>query len=37
MKLLVDAGLVPGDRRGNWVWNWLDRLRPSALRAALYT
>jgi ArsR family transcriptional regulator len=35
MKLLADAGLVHGDRRGKWVWYSLDRLRLAALRAAL--
>ena len=35
MKLLVDAGLVHGERRGKWVWYALDRGRLSALRAAL--
>jgi ArsR family transcriptional regulator len=35
MKLLVDAGLVHGERRGKWVWYGLDLGRLSALRAAL--
>jgi ArsR family transcriptional regulator len=37
MKLLGDAGLVHGDRRGKWVWYSLDRGRLAALRAALDT
>jgi ArsR family transcriptional regulator len=35
MKLLVDAGLVHGERRGKWVWYSLDRERLAALRTAL--
>jgi ArsR family transcriptional regulator len=35
MKLLADAGLVHGERRGKWVWYSLDRDRLAALRAAL--
>jgi ArsR family transcriptional regulator, arsenate/arsenite/antimonite-responsive transcriptional repressor len=35
MKLLVDAGLVHGERRGKWVWYSLDRERLAALRGAL--
>src|SRR5580704_5886660 len=35
MKLLVDAGLVHGERRGKWVWYSLDRDRLAALRVAL--
>ena len=35
MKLLADAGLVHGERRGKWVWYSLDRERLDALRAAL--
>ncbi|MGB9112470.1 MAG: metalloregulator ArsR/SmtB family transcription factor [Acidimicrobiales bacterium] len=37
MKLLVDAGLVHGERRGKWVWYSLDRERLGALRTALDT
>lgn len=35
LKILGDAGLVHGDRRGKWVWYSLDRDRLAALRAAL--
>lgn len=35
MKLLAEAGLVRGERRGKWVWYSLDRGRLEALRAAL--
>jgi ArsR family transcriptional regulator len=35
LKVLSDAGLVHGDRRGRWVWYSLDRDRLAALRAAL--
>jgi ArsR family transcriptional regulator len=35
MKLLADAGLVHGERRGKWVWYSLDRGRLEALRSAL--
>jgi ArsR family transcriptional regulator len=35
MKLLVDAGLVHGERRGKWVWYSLDRERLAALRTAI--
>jgi ArsR family transcriptional regulator, arsenate/arsenite/antimonite-responsive transcriptional repressor len=35
MKLLVDAGLVHGERRGKWVWYSLDRDRLAALRTAI--
>src|ERR1700744_2873863 len=31
MKLLADAGLVHGERRGRWVWYSLDRDRLDAL------
>jgi ArsR family transcriptional regulator len=37
LKVLGDAGLVHGDRRGKWVWYSLDRQRVGALRAALDT
>ncbi len=35
LKVLSQAGLVHGDRRGKWVWYSLDRRRLAALRAAL--
>lgn len=35
LKILSEAGLVHGDRRGKWVWYSLDRARLAELRAAL--
>ena len=35
LKILGDAGLVHGDRRGKWVWYSLDRERLATLRTAL--
>jgi len=35
LKILSEAGLVHGDRRGKWVWYSLDRDRLAALKAAL--
>jgi ArsR family transcriptional regulator, arsenate/arsenite/antimonite-responsive transcriptional repressor len=35
LKILSDAGLVHGDRRGKWVWYSLDRERLADLRGAL--
>jgi len=35
LKILSDAGLVHGDRRGKWVWYSLDRARLADLRSAL--
>jgi ArsR family transcriptional regulator, arsenate/arsenite/antimonite-responsive transcriptional repressor len=35
LKILGDAGLVHGDRRGKWVWYSLDRNRLASLRNAL--
>jgi ArsR family transcriptional regulator, arsenate/arsenite/antimonite-responsive transcriptional repressor len=35
LKVLSDAGLVHGDRRGKWVWYSLDRDRLASLRAAI--
>lgn len=35
LKVLADAGLVHGDRRGKWVWYSLVHGRLTALRAAL--
>jgi ArsR family transcriptional regulator len=37
LKILSEAGLVHGDRRGKWVWYSLDRDRLSNLRTALDT
>lgn len=35
LKVLSEAGLVRGDRRGKWVWYSLNRDRLSELRAAI--
>ena len=35
LKILGQAGLVHGDRRGKWVWYSLNRPRLAQLRAAL--
>lgn len=35
LKILGEAGLVHGDRRGKWVWYSLDRDRLSNLRRAI--
>lgn len=35
LKVLGEAGLVHGDRRGKWVWYSLDRGRLAGLRAAI--
>ncbi len=35
VKILSEAGLVAGDRRGKWVWYSLNRGRLAELRAAL--
>jgi ArsR family transcriptional regulator len=35
LKILSEAGLVHGDRRGRWVWYSLDRGRLADLRAAI--
>jgi ArsR family transcriptional regulator len=35
LKILSDAGLVRGDRRGKWVWYSLDRQRLADLQGAL--
>jgi ArsR family transcriptional regulator, arsenate/arsenite/antimonite-responsive transcriptional repressor len=35
LRILGQAGLVHGDRRGKWVWYSLDQVRLAALRAAL--
>lgn len=35
LKILSEAGLVSGDRRGKWVWYSLNRDRLAELRAAI--
>jgi ArsR family transcriptional regulator len=35
LRILAEAGLVHGDRRGRWVWYSLDRNRLANLRAAI--
>ncbi len=35
MKILSEAGLIQGDRRGKWVWYSLNRDRLAQLRAAI--
>ena len=35
LKILGEAGLVHGDRRGKWVWYSLDRVRLAELQATL--
>ncbi len=35
LKILGEAGLVQGDRRGRWVWYSLNRERLASLRAAI--
>lgn len=35
LKILSEAGLVHGDRRGKWVWYSLDRGRLALLRGAI--
>jgi ArsR family transcriptional regulator, arsenate/arsenite/antimonite-responsive transcriptional repressor len=35
LKILSEAGLVQGDRRGKWVWYSLNRDRLAQLRAAI--
>jgi ArsR family transcriptional regulator len=37
LKILSEAGLVQGDRRGKWVWYSLNRERLAGLRAAIDT
>ena len=37
LKVLADAGLVHGERRGRWVWYSLDRSRVAELQATLST
>jgi ArsR family transcriptional regulator len=36
-KVLADAGLIIGDKRGKWVWWSVDRARVRAVRDALKT
>ena len=35
LKILSEAGLVHGDRRGKWVWYSLNRARLAELRSAI--
>ena len=35
LKILGEAGLVHGDRRGKWVWYSIDRDRLASLKAAI--
>ena len=35
LKVLSEAGLVQGDRRGKWVWYSLNRDRLAQLRSAI--
>src|ERR1700678_3212784 len=35
LRVLSEAGLVHGERRGKWVWYSLDRARLAALRVAI--
>jgi ArsR family transcriptional regulator len=35
LKVLSDAGLVQGERRGKWVWYSLNRGRLAELRSAI--
>jgi ArsR family transcriptional regulator len=35
LKVLAEAGLVRGERRGKWVWYSLERERLAEVRAAL--
>ena len=35
LKVLSEAGLVQGDRRGKWVWYSLNRDRLAELRSAI--
>jgi ArsR family transcriptional regulator, arsenate/arsenite/antimonite-responsive transcriptional repressor len=35
LKILGEAGLIHGERRGKWVWYSLDRTRLASLRGAL--
>jgi ArsR family transcriptional regulator len=35
LRILSEAGLVHGARRGKWVWYSLDRVRLADLRSAI--
>ncbi|HLI44563.1 MAG TPA: metalloregulator ArsR/SmtB family transcription factor [Acidimicrobiales bacterium] len=35
LRILTEAGLVSGERRGKWVWYSLERSRLAELRAAI--
>lgn len=35
LKILSEAGLVTGDRRGKWVWYSLNRARLAVIQATL--
>jgi ArsR family transcriptional regulator, arsenate/arsenite/antimonite-responsive transcriptional repressor len=35
LKILSEAGLVQGDKRGKWVWYSINRDRLATLRAAI--
>jgi ArsR family transcriptional regulator len=35
LRILSEAGLVHGDRRGKWVWYSLDRQQLATLKEAL--
>lgn len=35
LRILSEAGLIHGERRGKWVWYSLDRDRLAALRASI--
>lgn len=35
LRVLSEAGLVQGDRRGKWVWYSMNRARLAELRAAI--
>jgi ArsR family transcriptional regulator len=35
LRVLSEAGLVHGERRGKWVWYSLDRSRLATLRSAI--
>lgn len=35
LRILTEAGLVHGDRRGKWVWYSLDRARLAELRSTI--
>jgi ArsR family transcriptional regulator len=35
LKVLTEAGIISGEKRGRWVWYSLDRQRLASLAAAL--